>query len=98
MVEDSDNIRRARRRRIKEIQHERASLPPSRRSPNNSTPLVAERPPSPPVPPSPPRQHREDRREERKRRERERERDRVPVREEDIAIEGSGRWARTGRW
>ncbi|KAL5003631.1 hypothetical protein BDV10DRAFT_1026 [Aspergillus recurvatus] len=99
LVGDSDNIRRARRRRIKEIQRERASLPPSsRRSPNKSAPLLAERPPSPPVPPSPPRQHREDRRGERRRRDLERERDRAPVREEDIAIEENGRWARSGWW
>ncbi|KAL5042685.1 hypothetical protein BDW71DRAFT_210927 [Aspergillus fruticulosus] len=100
LVEDSDTIRRARRRRIKEIQRERASLPPSsRRSPNKSAPLLAERPPSPPAPPSPPRQHRQDRREERRKRDREQERERVPVREEDIAIEESGHWrARPGRW
>ncbi|KAL4980486.1 hypothetical protein BDW66DRAFT_55850 [Aspergillus desertorum] len=101
LAEDSDNIRRARRRRIKEIQRERASLPPSsRRSPNKSAHSLAERPPSPPVPPSPPRQHREDRREERRRivRERERERERVPV-GEDIAIEESDHWrARPGLW
>ncbi|KAL4904495.1 hypothetical protein BDW74DRAFT_25425 [Aspergillus multicolor] len=99
LVEDSDNIRRERRRRIKEIQRERAFLPPpssSRRSPNKPAPMLAERPPSPPVPPSSPRQHRENRREERRRRDRERDR----AREEDmVAIEGGGRYrAQSGRW
>ncbi|KAL4788643.1 hypothetical protein BJX76DRAFT_2181 [Aspergillus varians] len=94
LVADSDDIRRARRRRIEQIQRERASLhPSSRRSPDKSASVLPERPPSPPVPPSPPRQHREDRRDDRRRRERERERDW----EEDV--EGDSRWrAHAGRW
>ncbi|KAL4925748.1 uncharacterized protein BDV17DRAFT_178097 [Aspergillus undulatus] len=97
LVEHSDDIRRARRRRIQEIQRERASMPPpSRRSPNKSASTLPERPPSPPMPPLPPRLHRENRREDRRRRERERERERDLVREEDIE---AGRYrARSGRW
>ncbi|KAL4920875.1 hypothetical protein BDW62DRAFT_175468 [Aspergillus aurantiobrunneus] len=102
LVEHSDDIRRARRRRIQEIQRERASVPPSsRRSPNKSAPALPERPPSPPVPPSPPRQHREDRREERKegRRQGRRRRERERVREREEDFEESSRWrARSGWW
>ncbi|KAL4941594.1 hypothetical protein BDV06DRAFT_178358 [Aspergillus oleicola] len=97
LVEHSDDIRRARRRRIQEIQRERASLPPpSRRSPNKSASMLPERPPSPPMPPSPPYPPREDRMEDRRRQKRERERERDLVREEDI--EASRYRARSGRW
>ncbi|KAL4799670.1 hypothetical protein BDV19DRAFT_234277 [Aspergillus venezuelensis] len=97
LVDHSDEIRRLRRRRIAEIQRERASMPPpSRRSPIKSAPMLPERPPSPPMPPSPPYLPREERREDRRRRERERERERDLVREEDI--EASRYRARSGRW
>ncbi|KAL2822198.1 hypothetical protein BDW59DRAFT_107301 [Aspergillus cavernicola] len=96
LIEHTDEIRRARRRRIKEIHRERASLPPSsRRAANKSAPVPPDQAPSPPrLPrepspprhpqePSPPRRYREDRR----RREREEE------------IEESGHWrGHSGRW
>ncbi|KAL2868531.1 uncharacterized protein BJX67DRAFT_379910 [Aspergillus lucknowensis] len=84
LIEQSDDIRRARRRRLKEIHRERGSIPPSSRfAPNKSGPLHLE------PAPSPPRQHRDDRkyREDRRRRER----------EEEIKEDGYYR-ARSGRW
>ncbi|KAL4808749.1 hypothetical protein BDV18DRAFT_133106 [Aspergillus unguis] len=100
LVDHSDAIRRARRRRIQEIQRERSSgggRPSSRRSPRSphkSAPLLVERPPSPPVPPSPPSppppppgHSRERRRGDRRDDRRRRER----VREEDVEL-AEGHW------
>ncbi|KAL2849223.1 hypothetical protein BJY01DRAFT_245990 [Aspergillus pseudoustus] len=89
LIEESDEIRRARRRRLQEIHRERASVPPSsRRAP---TKPAAPPPPPPERVPSPPRYHREDRkyRDDRRRRERER--------EEELE-EAHYRAAHPGRW
>ncbi|KAL3468597.1 hypothetical protein BJX64DRAFT_246330 [Aspergillus heterothallicus] len=88
LIEDSDEIRRARRRRLQEIRRERASVPPSRRA---SAKPVAPPPPPPERIPSPPRYHREDRKYRDDRRWRERER-------EDEIEEAHYRAARPGRW
>ncbi|KAL2852184.1 hypothetical protein BJX68DRAFT_61133 [Aspergillus pseudodeflectus] len=86
LIEESDHIRRARRRRLQEIQRERAVPPPSRRAPAKP----AAPPPPPERAPSPPRYHREDRRYRDDRRRRE------PQRDEEI--EEALYRARPPRW